>query len=164
MNVRKAIISDLRQISEIYADARRFMKDTGNGTQWGSVYPPVSLTEEDIRCERLYVVEDKEALLAAFVFFVGNDPTYDKIYDGEWKNSLPYGVIHRVCVSSSARGKGVARQIFDYCAEIAGNLRIDTHKNNIPMQRALAKFGFEYCGIIKLEGGDERLSYQFTKG
>ena len=163
MNVRKARNCDISVISEIYADAREFMKSTGNGTQWGSAYPGVALTEEDVRCERLYVVEEGESVLAAFVFFVGNEPTYEKIYDGKWKNSLPYGVIHRVCVSSFARGKGVAGRIFDYCSGFADNLRIDTHRNNIPMQRALTKYGFEYCGIIKLENGDERLSYQFTK-
>lgn len=40
------------------------------------------------------------------------------------------------------------------------NIRIDTHWDNKPMQGALAKAGFHYCGIIHLLDGDERLAYQ----
>ena len=28
------------------------------------------------------------------------------------------------------------------------------------LQKALAKYGFEYCGIIYLEDGDERIAFQ----
>ena len=38
--------------------------------------------------------------------------------------------------------------------------QIDTHKDNIPMQRVLLRNGFVYCGIIHLENGDERIAYQ----
>ena len=40
------------------------------------------------------------------------------------------------------------------------SIRIDTHKDNIPMQRALAKHGFIKCGIIHLANGDERIAFQ----
>ena len=40
------------------------------------------------------------------------------------------------------------------------NLKIDTHRDNYPMQKSLKKNGFEYCGIIYLADGNERLAFQ----
>ena len=51
-------------------------------------------------------------------------------------------------------------KIYSYCFDIVKSLRIDTHRQNIPMQNSLVKNGFRYCGIIYLESGDERIAYQ----
>ena len=160
MEIRMARLSDLDVIEEIYSQARSFMRKTGNTAQWAGGYPSRNLIISDIEKEQLYVVTDSEQILASFVYFYGVDKTYLKIYDGEWKNDLPYGVIHRIAVAENAHGRGVARFCFDFAFEKCGNLKIDTHKDNLPMQKALMKAGFEYCGIIYLESGDERLAYQ----
>ena len=160
MEIRMARLSDLGVIEEIYSKARSFMRKTGNTAQWAGGYPSRNLIISDIEKEQLYVVTDSEQILASFVYFYGVDKTYVKIYDGEWKNDLPYGVIHRIAVAENAHGRGVARFCFDFAYEKCGNLKIDTHKDNVPMQKALMKAGFEYCGIIYLESGDERLAYQ----
>ncbi|HNZ83431.1 MAG TPA: GNAT family N-acetyltransferase, partial [Sedimentibacter sp.] len=47
-----------------------------------------------------------------------------------------------------------------WCFEKCRNLKIDTHRDNIPMQNLLNKNGFIRCGIIYLENGDERIAYQ----
>ncbi|MBQ3017186.1 MAG: GNAT family N-acetyltransferase [Clostridia bacterium] len=160
MEIRMARLSDLDVIEEIYSKARSFMRKTGNTAQWAGGYPSRNLIISDIEKEQLYVVTDSEQILASFVYFYGVDKTYAKIYDGEWKNDLPYGVIHRIAVAENAHGRGVARFCFDFAFEKCGNLKIDTHKDNLPMQKALTKAEFEYCGIICLESGDERLAYQ----
>jgi hypothetical protein len=49
---------------------------------------------------------------------------------------------------------------FEEMLKKSSRLRIDTHKDNLPMQRALAKFGFSYAGIIYIESGAERLAYE----
>ncbi len=159
MQISLAQRSDLTEILSIYESARKFMKDAGNPNQWGSTNPPVFRTEEDIARKKLYVVKDNQ-ILAVFFFDIGNDPTYSQIYDGKWLNDLPYGVIHRIAVSDAARGKGIAGLCFDYAFSKCGNLKIDTHKDNIPMQKALEKHGFKKCGIIYLLNGDERIAYQ----
>jgi RimJ/RimL family protein N-acetyltransferase len=41
-----------------------------------------------------------------------------------------------------------------------GNMRIDTHSNNLPMRRVLEKNGYQYCGIIYVRDGSERLAFQ----
>lgn len=54
--------------------------------------------------------------------------------------------------------------ILDYGFSVADNIRIDTHRSNTLMQRALAHAGFSYRGIIFLPNGDERLAYQKITG
>ena len=163
MNIRKANYKDLEEIRLIYQSARKFMSDNGNPNQWGTNNPPLSRTEEDLRENNLYVVEDDKDILAVFFYKYGDDPTYKIIYQGSWLNNSPYGVIHRIAVSDKARGKGIAGICFDFAYSQCKNLKIDTHKDNIPMQRALAKHGFKQCGIIHLINGDERIAFQKTE-
>jgi len=158
MNIRKSTLADLSAMEKIYADAREFMAKSGNPTQWVNGYPVRWMLEEDITLGRSYVCEDESGICATFVYAIMEDPTYLKIYEGEWKKEGPYGVVHRI--ASATRKKGIAGFCLNWCYDMCKNLRIDTHRNNIPMQAALKKYGFEYCGIIYLEDGDERLAYQ----
>lgn len=160
MNVRLATERDLPALLKIYSDARRYMRERGNLTQWSGGYPSESLLREDIAGNRLHVVCEGDDLLAVFYFRIGEDPTYRRIYEGAWKNDAPYAVIHRIAVSESSHGKGVAAFCFSYCYGAYPNLKIDTHRDNLPMQRALLKNGFQPCGIIYLPNGDPRLAYQ----
>ncbi len=159
MLIRLADKNDLNDILAIYESARCFMRNSGNPNQWGENNPPRSKTEEDIEQGCLYAVED-ENILAVFYFNIGDDPTYEKIYEGKWLNNEPYGVIHRIAVSDAARGKGIASACFDYAFKMINNVKIDTHEDNLPMQRALLKYGFTKCGIIHLANGDKRIAFQ----
>ena len=161
MQIRKTVSEDLPAISFIYDNARRFMTESGNPNQWNSGKPNVDTAREDMEAGVGYVLEDEGEILAVFMFSIGEDPTYKKIYDGAWKNNEPYAVIHRIAVKE--QGRGLIDYCINECFRICPNLKIDTHRDNIPMQKALAKRGFEYCGIIYLENGDERLAYQKTR-
>ncbi len=163
MQIKRAHISEFEKIMKIYESARAFMQKSGNPDQWGTSYPPEEMIISDINDGNLYTVCDKTEILAVFFFKIGIDSTYIKISGGEWKNDREYGVIHRIAVSENAHGKGVSRLCFEFAFELCKNLKIDTHRDNIPMQRALDKNGFEYCGVINLENGDERIAYQKTK-
>lgn len=146
------------RILEIYADARRYMRESGNPDQWGESYPEESLVRADLAARQLYLCVEGEEILGVFVYFEGHEPTYDRIFDGAWQNDRPAGVMHRVAVAK--HGCGVVAFCFAYCFAKCQNLKIDTHRNNLPMQRALAKNGFSYCGRILLSNGDDRLAYQ----
>ena len=162
MIIRKATYADLPAVLEIYAQARQYMRETGNPNQWGEHYPSVSVVEDDIALGRCHLCMDGGEIAGVFCFFKGTDPTYANIYEGAWTNDEPYGVMHRVAVAK--RGRGVAGFCFDYALSQCENLRIDTHRDNKPMQAALRKNGFTYCGIIYLSNGDERWAYQRTGG
>ncbi len=158
MIIRKATYKDLPLILAIYEKARSYMRENGNPHQWGDTYPPVSIIEEDISLGRCHVCVDDSEIAGVFCFFKGTDPTYAEIYQGSWLNDAPYGVIHRMAVATHR--KGVASQCFTYAYAQCPNIRIDTHRDNKPMQASLSKNGFTYCGIIYLANGDERLAYQ----
>ena len=161
MKIRKTEIEDIKAIGEIYKNAKKFMHENGNPNQWNSGYPNEESALEDMKNGVGYVCEEDGEIFAVFMFSIGADKTYDIIYDGAWLNDDPYAVIHRIAVAK--QGRGVAGFCFSECFKIFPNLKIDTHKDNIPMQRALSRAGFEYCGIIYLENGEERLAYQKIK-
>ena len=66
-------------------------------------------------------------------------------------------------VASRGEVRGLAGEILAWCLEQCGNVRIDTHDDNFPMQRALERCGYRYCGVIVIEDGSERLAYQKVK-
>ena len=160
MKIRKTTANDVAAAEKIYADARVFMRESGNPTQWNKEYPNRESILSDIEKGVGYVCEEDGKLLAVFMFGIGPDKTYDVIRDGAWKNDEPYAVIHRIAVAKDAHGRGVAGFCFAECFQRFPNIKIDTHRDNVPMQRALARAGFERCGIIFLENGEERVAFQ----
>ena len=159
MVIRKAQLQDIEAIEAIYERARAYMKSTGNPDQWGAAYPSRNLILSDIEKGELYGLYG-EVLEGVFVLTEGKDSTYDRI-DGEWLNSLPYRAVHRV--ASAGRIKGFLSTIMDYCFSHTDNVKIDTHDDNVVMQKALEKYGFQRCGIIYLANGDPRIAYQMHK-
>lgn len=161
MIIRKALPEEFETIMGIYSAAQDFMAENGNGSQWGKTHPDPNLIKQDLENGELYVCCENDAIACVFFFRFAPDPTYNVIYDGAWLNDTPYGVVHRI--ASSRTIKGAARFCLSWAYSQCGNLRIDTHRNNLPMRNLLKSLGFEYCGIIHLESGDERLAFQKIK-
>lgn len=159
MQVRIASPDDLAFIEGAYEHARAFMQANGNATQWPDGYPGLLDAEEDIARGHCFLVTDAAGPLAVFSFAPGPDETYAKI-DGAWHSDADYHVIHRV---AAVRGRGVARVVFEFAAEHAHYLRCDTHKDNVPMRRALDSFGFRECGTITVTNGTQRVAYDWIK-
>ena len=86
MTIRKSTLEDIPLMLDIFAIARRFMTETGNPNQWSDTYPSVQQLADDINSGDSYVCLKEGKMVATFVLRGGNDPTYDKIYDGAWKN------------------------------------------------------------------------------
>ena len=161
MNIKLCTANEIDKIMQIYDTARSFMRENGNKNQWVNGYPSKELIMEDIRLNRFYGVYDGDELIGVFMLLAGEDPTYKKIYEGNWLNNEEYVVIHRI--ATILHGKGVADACNEFALSKCNNLRIDTSSENSVMQRSLAKNGFRYCGIIYLENGDPRLAYQKSK-
>ena len=159
MKIRATTENDISAIEEIYVSAKRFMRESGNANQWNDDYPNGETAIADMRDGIGYVCQaDDGEVVAVFAFAVGNDKTYEKIYNGKWLNDKPYAFIHRIAVKK--HGQGIVDFCFNECYKIYPNLKIDTHADNIPMQKVLARNGFMRCGIIYLENGDERIAFQ----
>ena len=158
MEIRYARLEDLSEILPIYASARALMRRTGNLIQWAGGFPLRELLEEDIAAGKLYVCTDRGAIACVFYFSIEDDPTYQHIYHGTWLRDGPYGVIHRI--ASAPNTHGAATFCLNWALSQAGAVRIDTHRDNIPMRSLLGKLGFTLCGDIRLQSGAHRYAYQ----
>lgn len=159
MILRKATADDVVDGGLIYREAKKYMREAGNPTQWDEDgYPAEKDILEDIALGSSYVVEDAGEVVGVLHFHIGREPDYDKIYDGEWQGEAPYGVIHRIAVKY--HGRGIADFCFAEAKMLAGSVRIDTHRDNIPMQKSLARNGFARRGIIHLKNGEERIAFE----
>ncbi len=158
MEIRKSTAADLEQIMALYGQARDFMRQSGNPNQWGNAYPSREMISADIAAGKSYLCLEGGRVAAVFYFAVEEEPTYRVIQQGSWLCPGPYGVVHRI--ASSREVRGAASFCLTWCYRQCGNLRIDTHRENIPMQRCLARNGFSYCGIIHIADGSERIAFQ----
>lgn len=160
MEIRKATEGDLKEIMEIYAEARNFMVRTGNPHQWAErCWPPEWLIRQDIEEGKSYVCRDATGLAAVFFYDYGEgvDPSYGVI-DGAWCQEGPYGVVHRI---AAREGRGAGKHCILWAYEQCRHLRIDTHADNLVMQKVLGQLGFTYCGVIYLaDSHDPRLAFE----
>lgn len=167
MKIRLSTMRDLDALMGIFDEARGTIASLGID-QWQDGYPSHDVISEDIELGRSYAVELDGEVCGTFVIVDDGEPTYDKIYDGDWKTGNDggdYVAIHRVAVSVKKRGSGISTAIInfasDYAAQMArSSLRIDTHEGNVVMRRMLEKHGFEYCGVIYLGNGEARVAYE----
>lgn len=156
-------MADIDCIMDLLEMGRQKMRANGNMEQWTNGNPKQALVEEDIRKGNSYVMEEDGVVIATFAFIEGPDVTYQTIYEGEWMAcEKPYHVVHRMASRHDVHG--VFKDVLDFGFEKTDNIRIDTHRQNAIMRKALEKYGFTYCGIIYLLDGAERLAYQRIVG
>lgn len=161
ITIRKASAADLERLMEIFRAARKFMVSAGNPDQWIDGYPQRKLIAEEIAQGHCYVCATSDrTIVGTFCFSPGPDPTYDKIYNGNWLNDEPYRVIHRLASDGSA--KGIGKLCIDWCIGRCKDLRTDTHANNRIMQSLVERCGFVRCGTIRVANGTSRIAYHRT--
>ena len=157
--IREVRPTDMAAVMDVMEAAKGIMRQSGNLHQWGEGYPSEAVITSDMQRHGGFVVEEDGAVVAYFAFLPSPEPTYDRIYEGEWLDDVqPYHVVHRI--ASYPDVHGIFDDIMAFCFAHDANIRIDTHRDNTIMQHNIAKHGFTYCGIIYLASGDERLAYQ----
>lgn len=166
MQIRLAEERDVAAISALYDEAREALREAGI-PQWQGDYPNAGDARRDIAEGTGYVLEENGEVLAFACLAFGVEHTYDVIEQGSWQGSGDYGYLHRVAVSGKAKGKGAAGLFFEELKRQAKErgvklIRGDTHRDNAPMQRVMAKNGLAYRGIIRVEDGTERLAYEIV--
>ena len=158
-DIREARPTDIKDIMQVMEAAKKIMRQSGNMHQWTDGYPSDAAIFSDMDKGGGFVIENEGRIVAYFAFLPSPEPTYTKIYQGEWvDDTLPYHVVHRI--ASYPDVHDIFSSIMDFCFSRDTNIRIDTHKDNLIIQHNIQKHGFTYCGIIYLANGDERLAYQ----
>ena len=165
MKLIPSTLADVSAIMSIVKDAQEYLAVLGID-QWQDGYPTEEQIKLDISNNDSYVVlNDSEEVIGTTVFTTKKEPTYSLI-DGNWitPDNANYGVIHRLAVSKSSRKLGVAKFVFDECEQrliaLGIGMRIDTHRENLGMQRLLKARGYKYCGVIYLDSSAERLAFE----
>lgn len=165
MLFRKSEKKDVKNIMEIINEAKDYFKNNGID-QWQNGYPNEESILKDIEEGENYVLcDEEEKVIASCAISFRGEKNYLIIEKGSWKTNTPYAVIHRVAVRSSLKGKGLSGILVKEAEKMCRgkeikSIRIDTHQDNKSMQRLILKNGFEYCGIIYVEDGSERLAYE----
>lgn len=165
LEVKSTTKHEIDDVMRIINDAKEYFQSK-NIDQWQNGYPNVDDILNDINKQISYCIKDDDVLVGTCAISFEKDNNYKNIIDGKWLNDEPYGVIHRICVDSKFKGKGYANKLFGYAEKIAKekgihNLRVDTHEKNISMQHLINKNGFEYCGIVFVnDGNDPRIAFQ----
>lgn len=164
MNIRLASLNDLEQILMIVRQAQKWLEEN-NINQWQNGYPNKETIEKDLDAGYCHVAEADGKIIATVSLVVEPDINYSEIFDGKWLTDNKYISIHRIAVEESCKNTGAASQIIDFAQKFAKSksctsLRVDTHEDNIVMQKFLLKNNFTYCGIIYLQDKAKRLAYE----
>lgn len=171
MEFRKTTVNDIARVCEIFDGARETMHAQGID-QWTDGYPAAADIITDIEAGESYVLcEDDGVVVATCAILLGGEVTYTVIENGAWltdstdDENTTYVAVHRVATDKNCRGKGLASRLIAEAAVIgrrAGkiSLRIDTHRDNKPMQGMLARNGLTLCGEITLLSGAKRNAYE----
>ena len=164
MNFRIATASDKDKIMEIIKQAQEYLKIKGVD-QWQDNYPNLNIIKDDIDKRKSYVLEENGTIVATVAVSFNDEKTYDKIYNGKWITENDYAVIHRIAVANNYKGKRISSEILAHIEKMClqrnvHSIKVDTHKQNKSMRKMLSNNGFQYCGIIYLENGSERVAYE----
>ncbi len=165
-SLRLSTYDDISHILRIIEKAQQYFRDA-NINQWQNGYPNIDVIRKDIDDTSSYVVcNDAGTIVATAMISFAGEPTYDKI-DGNWISSSKskYAVVHRIAVEPNCKGQGIAEFILSETMKMlhqndAVSLRIDTHRQNLAMQRVIKRMNFTYCGIIYVDDNQERLAYE----
>ena len=163
LSFRKGAEADFEHIMGLVADDQNWFK-RHSIDQWQDGYPTSEIILSDISGDENYIVELKGVAVATFVVSFSGEPTYAEIRGKGWLNENRYAVVHRIAVAEKARRSGIACEILRYVERLCieqgiGDIRIDTHRDNVAMQSLLKKLNYTHCGEITLEGGALREAY-----
>ena len=164
MEFRKAVKADAISIMNIVKQAQDYLKEQ-KVDQWQNNYPNIDTIKHDIYNGNSYVILKDNCVIGTVAVIFTGEKTYDTIYNGNWISNNQYAVIHRMAIEPNNKGLGLSSVILENIEELChdrgiSSIKVDTHKENIAMQKFLQKSGFQYCGVIYLEDGNERVAFE----
>ena len=164
MELRLTTINDLGDVMKIINQAKEYFKKQGIN-QWQDGYPNDETIINDIKQQEAYVLVDNYQVIATAMISTRLEVNYNYI-EGKWLQDDEYLVVHRIAVNNDYKGNGLAKIVIDKALALFpyfNSVRIDTHDDNLSMQRFLTKYGFVHCGTIYLENKDTRRAYEKIK-
>jgi ribosomal protein S18 acetylase RimI-like enzyme len=164
--IRQANLKDLDAIWQLRVETTELLKQR-KINQWQYTLPSIETFKNDLFLGHFYVYEKDSNLLGMIAIKPGVEPTYLKIFDGNWIIEKPYLTIHRLAVKKSQLGLKVSEELIAFAEYLALKnnihyIRIDTHKDNRFAIKLFENHGFILRGYIllnDLEGDPHRLAF-----
>jgi len=154
--IRHAEIKDLDCLDQMAENIRNQMKESGL-SQWVGHYPNRDVFKDDLNKQGLYVFVDDDQIIGSISILEENDPPYKAI---QWHRNHSL-VIHRLMVDPKHQKQGVGMALFEHAIQLCQtnyqSIKVDTHPDNIKMQKLILKMGFEYMGYLS---SINRLAYE----
>lgn len=156
---RKALQSDIPEIWLILQQAIKHRKEDGS-KQWQNGYPNPEVIQKDIYKDAGYVLTEEETIVGYCALLINDEPVYENIV-GKWLSNDDYVILHRVAISDSYLGKGLAKKIVEYSEDYARSkniysIKADTNFDNPAMINIFEKLGYSFCGEVQFEGGSRK--------
>lgn len=115
MNFRKGKTEDIIKINKIYEKIIENM--VNQGIDIWKIFNPCNFFEEDIKNERLYLLEDEEKDEIAGAFVVFNETKGAKYIN--WSNNEKAIYLSRLGVNPEYQNKGIGKKLIEKSKEIA---------------------------------------------
>lgn len=152
--LRKTTPEDVNQVMEIIEQGKSYLKSSGVD-QWQNGYPNEAVIQEDLVNGYGYVLECEGEVVGTAALSFDGEPWYDDIRGGEWLSDDNFLVIHRLAVSRNVRGTDVASLMIKQCEKLCAecnvhSIKIDTHEDNIIMQKFVKKMGLSIAALLSL--------------
>ncbi len=125
--------------------------------QWDCLYPSLNIIENDIIAGSLYKYTVNSMIEGIIVLNDLASPEYDSI--GWHDKSGEYLVVHRLAVYPDFQGRGIAKELMDFCEKLAviknkRSIRLDAFTKNETACNLYRKLNYIERGIVKFRKGD----------
>ncbi|MCH5159706.1 MAG: N-acetyltransferase [Clostridiales bacterium] len=161
LEIRKCEVAEAQAVGEFYDRVVADLCANINYPKWTyKVYPSVDFVREMTLEGSQYICLNAGVIVGAFVFNGDPQGEYENATWGRKLQRGEYGVCHAVAIATALQGKGLGKQIVEYCIELAKKLeykaiRLDVVPSNLPARKLYEKCGFRYVGDADLERGYE---------
>ena len=164
MIIRKAKISDLKEIMKMYKSCVKGMIKNGID-QWDDTYPNTEVITKDLEKQSYYVAEIDGEIIGG----INIDQNQDKTYlDIDWKDkSNSFLVVHRLGVKEEFWEKKIGKKLMIFAENMViekglKSIRLDTYSGNPKAMEFYKRLGYIKLGYIYLKEGKNEY-YCFEK-
>ncbi len=163
MEIRVCTEGDIVTVGAFYDGVVKHLCENVNYPKWTyKEYPSEGSVRRMTEAGCQFVCMDGEQIVGAFVL---NEDPQGSYENAAWSKPLARGeymVCHALASAPEVQGKGIGRQMIEYCIEYARcrgfrAIRLDVVPDNIPAKRLYEKCGFQYVGDADLERGIEEI-------
>lgn len=155
---RRAVPEDMDALLDILGQAKAYLRESGVD-QWQEGYPNREALMADMEAGRGWLFECEGRPAGYECISMSPEECYRDI-DGAWlTEGENYAVIHRAMAAAKYRGTMLATEMFSLAEDLAAGMgklsvRVDTHRDNMAMNRLCEKLGYTFCGVVDLSSVD----------